>query len=94
MCLKFSIAMVNSYEDTMDQKHFALRYESFLCYNHGEYLSHSRDIWVEKRKNNKNGTFVTTYFCIYLSSMWLLGNYMSLADHKGAQLKGESWVLK
>ena len=40
-CLEFIIALVNSYEDTMDQEHFALKHESFLCYNHGEYLSHS-----------------------------------------------------
>ena len=44
-------ALVNSYEDTMDQKHVALGYESISCHNHGEYLSHSRDILVEERKN-------------------------------------------
>ena len=64
VCLEFSIALVNSYEDTMDQENFALRYESFLCYNHGEYLSHSRDILVDERKNNKNSTFVTAHFCV------------------------------
>ena len=51
-----SRALVNSYEDTMDHEHFALKYESFSCYNHGEYLSHSRDILVDERKSNKNGT--------------------------------------
>ena len=64
--LEFIIALVNSYEDTMDQGNFAMRYESFSCYNHGEYLSHSRDILVDERKkerkNNKNGTFVTHTF--------------------------------
>ena len=29
--------LVNSYEETMDQGNFVLRYESFLCYNHSEY---------------------------------------------------------
>ena len=52
VCLEFSIAaLVNSYDDTMDQENFVLRYESFACYNHGEYLSHSRDILVDERKN-------------------------------------------
>ena len=50
VCLEFSIALVSSYEDTMDQGNFALRYESFSCYNHGEYISHSRDILVDERK--------------------------------------------
>ena len=60
VCLEFSIALVNSYEDIMDQDHFVLRYESFSWYNHSEYLSHYRDSLVdEKRKNNKIGTFIT-----------------------------------
>ena len=62
VCLEFSIALVNSYEDTIDQGNFAMRYESFSCYNHGEYVSHSRDILVDER--NKNGTFVTAHFCV------------------------------
>ena len=49
VCLKSSIALVNSYENTMDQEHFVMRYESFSCYNHGEYLSHSRNISVDER---------------------------------------------
>ena len=35
------MALVNSYEDTMDLEYFALRYELFSCYNHSEYFSHS-----------------------------------------------------
>ena len=35
------MALVNSYEDTMDQEHFALRYESF------------RAILVDERKNRQ-----------------------------------------
>ena len=34
----------------MDQGKFLLRYESFSCYNHGEYLSHSQDIFVGEEK--------------------------------------------
>ena len=30
VCLELTMALVNSFEDTVDQKHFALRYESFL----------------------------------------------------------------
>ena len=44
--------------------------------------------WSEqrkKKKNNKNGIFITAHFCVYLSSAWLLATYMSLADHKGTQ---------
>ena len=29
VCLELTMALVNSYEDTVDQKHFTLRYESF-----------------------------------------------------------------
>ena len=29
VCLELTMALVNSYEDTIDQEHFALRYESF-----------------------------------------------------------------
>ena len=29
VCLELTMALVNSYEDTVDQKHFALWYESF-----------------------------------------------------------------
>ena len=50
VCLESSIciSLANSYEDT--QENFVLRYESLSCYNHGEYLSHSRDILVDERK--------------------------------------------
>ena len=61
MCLELTMALVNSYEDNMDQEHFALKYEAFLCYNHGEYLSHSGDILVE---NTKNSALANTHFCI------------------------------
>ena len=37
------------------------------------------------RKNYKNGTFAATHFCIYLSSVKLLGSYMSLAHRKCPQ---------
>ena len=50
VCLELTIALVNSYEDTMDQEYFTLRYESFSCYNHGEYLSHSREILGKNKK--------------------------------------------
>ena len=46
MCLELTMALVNCYEDNMDQEHFTLKYESFLCYNRGEYLSHSQDVLV------------------------------------------------
>ena len=36
-------------------------------------------------KKMKNGTFMTAYIRVYLSSAWLLATYMSLADHKGTQ---------
>ena len=36
------------YREARDQGKF-LKYDSFLCHNHGEYLSHSRDIFVEER---------------------------------------------
>ena len=42
-------------------------------------------IMKKERKNNKNGTFATEHFCVQLSSVRLLGNYMSLADHKSIQ---------
>ena len=32
MYLELTMALVNSYEDTMDQEHFALSYEFFSCY--------------------------------------------------------------
>ena len=53
VCLEFSIALVNSYEDIMDQEHFVPRYESFSCYNHSEYLSHYWDILVEEKKKEQ-----------------------------------------
>ena len=59
MCLELTMALVNSYEDTMDQEHFALRYEFFSC---DKYLSHSGDILVDQRK--KKGTYATAHFCI------------------------------
>ena len=38
----------------------------------------------ERSGRNKNGTFATAHFCVYLSSAWLFATYnMSLADHKG-----------
>ena len=39
-------------------------------------------VWTRKEEN---GNFVTAHFRVQLSSMWLLGTYMSLADHKGTQ---------
>ena len=50
VCLELTMALVNCYEDNMNQEHFTLKYESFLCYNHGEYLSHSQDLLVENTK--------------------------------------------
>ena len=47
VCLEFSIALVNSYEETMDQEQFALRYESLQQWR---VLSHSQDILVDERK--------------------------------------------
>ena len=35
--------------EARDQGKFLLRYESFSCYNHGEYLSHSQDIFIGER---------------------------------------------
>ena len=46
----------------------------------------------QKERYNKNDTFVTSYFCVELCSGRLLGNSVSLADHKTA-LKKERWVL-
>ena len=48
-CREFSRALVNSFGDTTDEEHFALTYESFLCYNDSEYLSHSQDIVVDEK---------------------------------------------
>ena len=39
----------------------------------------------EERKNSKNGTFATAHFRVELFSSRLLGNSMSLADHKSTQ---------
>jgi len=56
-----------------------LRYESFSCYNHGEYLSHSRDIFVEE----KNGHFAIAHFVFScMSSARLLGKYIGIADQR------------
>ena len=54
-----SIALVNSYENTMDQEHFVLRYELFSCCNHGDYLSHSRNILVDERITKMALSFCT-----------------------------------
>ena len=39
-------------------------YESFLCYNHGEYFSHSQDILVDKSPP-KNGTFAIVCLAVF-----------------------------
>ena len=47
------------------------------------YELSSFDKWSgQRRKNTKNGTFATAHFCVLLSSAWLLGSYMSLADQR------------
>ena len=38
--------LVKSYREARDQGTFLLRYESFSCYNHGEYLRRSRDTFI------------------------------------------------
>ena len=42
-----------SYREARGQEHFMLSYRPFSCYNHGEYLSHSREILVDQIKNTK-----------------------------------------
>ena len=49
-----------------------------LCENHGEYLNVFFLIIVDGRKLH----FCYHKLCIWLCSARLLGNYMSLADHK------------
>ena len=55
---------MNQFEGAMSQGHFALRYKLFSCYNHGDYLGHSRDILVDLRKNGGKWRFVTARLCL------------------------------
>ena len=75
----------------MDQGKFLLRYESFSCYNHGEYLSHSQDIFIGERIR-KMAFFATARFCVHLSSASFKESILVLLITEG--LKGEGWVFK
>jgi len=81
---KLTIALMNSYEGTMEQEHFALGYESFSCYNHSEYLSYFRVIFVAESKKEK-WHFCYQHFCVCLSTVRLLNKYRSISGHKGLE---------
>ena len=72
-----------SYGEARDQGKFLLRYKSFSCHNHGEYLSHSRNIFVGERI--RKIAFLLLHTFVLASSARLLGKYIGIADHRSPE---------
>ena len=83
--------LVKSYGEARDQGTFLLRYESFSCYNHGEYLSHSRDIFVGEGIRKMELLLPPTFvFSCVLQGFWKSILVLLIIEAP----KEEVWVLK